>query len=196
MNRNQFIDILARKLSKMPEKELKQTIDYYYEIISDKMNDGMTEEQAIESLGSLDEIVTDTLSDASDSCETVKEKKESKWKNITIGATAIIWVPVLIGLFGGLIALYISLWAIVISLGAITLATGVGTLVSILGIVDICTGAVASGLTIISMGIGSLGLSFIFYTITVYSGKGMILLTRKIFTTNFKNKTRGGKYEN
>ena len=63
MNRNQFIDILARKLSSLPEQEIKQTIDYYYEIISDKINDGMSEDQAIESLGSIDEIVAATLSD-------------------------------------------------------------------------------------------------------------------------------------
>lgn len=195
MNRNQFIDKLAKKLSNLSEQELKQTIDYYYEIISDKINDGMTEDEVIDSLGSIDEIASSILSDnfiLKNDKANDKNKKENNWKGITIGATAIIWIPILIGLIGGAIGIYVSLWAIVISFGATSLATGIGTLVSILGIIDICTGAVGSGLTWISMGIGSLGLCFIFYTITIYSGKFMIYITKKIFTP----KKRGKKHEN
>lgn len=195
MNRNQFIDKLAKKLSNLSEQELKQTIDYYYEIISDKINDGMTEDEAIDSLGSIDEIASSILSDnfiLKNDKASNKNKKENNWKGITIGATAIIWIPILIVLIGAAIGIYVSLWAIVISFGATSLATGIGTLVSILGIIDICTGAVGSGLTWISMGIGSLGLCFIFYTITIYSGKFMIYITKKIFTP----KKRGEKHEN
>ena len=197
MNINQFIDRLARKLSSLPEQELKQTIDYYYEIISDKMNDGMSENEAIDSLGSIDEIAASILSDTStlktDSSKTkVKESNQTNWKSIITSATAIIWIPILIGLIGAAIGLYVSLWSIVISFGATSLATGVGALVSIFGIIDICTGAVGSGLTWIAMGIGSLGLCFIFYAITVYSGKLVLLLTKKIFTPI----KRGGKHEN
>lgn len=200
MTKIEFIDVLARKLSRMPKNDLKQTIDYYYEIITDKVNDGMSEEEAVASLGSIEEIVEATLSDISLSDpdsekinDIKKTRKNTNWKSITIGATAIIWVPILIGLIGGAIGLYVSLWAIVVSFGATSLATGAGTLVTISGIIDVCTGSIGSGLTWIAIGIGSLGLCFIFYAITIYSGKLMTLLTKKIFTLNKKN--RGEKHE-
>ena len=63
MNKNTFFETLKVRLAGIPEKELQQAIDYYDEIISDKVEDGISEQDAIESLGSIDEIVKSILSD-------------------------------------------------------------------------------------------------------------------------------------
>ena len=183
MNRTQFIDKLAKKLSKLPKKELKETVDYYYEIIDDKVNEGMSEEDAINSLGSIDKIANSILPE-----ETLREnKKQTNWKIVLLSSTAIIWIPVLISLLAVAFAIYVSLWAIVISLGASSLATLVGSLVSIYGFIDLFNGSIGSGLTYISMGIGSIGLSFVLYYVTILSGKLLVLLTKKIFARGEKN---------
>ena len=170
MNRIQFIDKLAKRLSKLPKKELKETIDYYYEIIDDKVSEGMSEDEAINSLGSIEEIVNSILPEQK---ETVKEK--SNWKTIVLS------------LIAGAFAVYVSLWAIVISLGAASLATLVSSLVSIYGFIDLFNGNIGSGLTYVSMSIGSIGLSFILYFLTIQSGKLLVILTKKIFTRGEKN---------
>ena len=54
MTKNEFMNELERRIKKYPDHS--EIISYYYELISDKMDSGMTESEAVESLGSLDEI--------------------------------------------------------------------------------------------------------------------------------------------
>ena len=187
MNRIQFIEKLANKLSDLPENELKETIDYYYEIIDDKVSEGMSEEEAINSLGSIEEIVNSIIPNQFTDTTINHNKKQSNWKTIFVSSTAIIWVPVLISLIAAIFAIYVSLWAVVISLGVSSLATLVSSLISIYGFIDLFNGSIGSGLTYISMGIGSIGLSFILYFITIQFGKLLVLLTNKIFKRGEKN---------
>ena len=54
MNKNEFMNELEKRIKKYPDHS--EIISYYYELISDKMDSGMTESEAVESLGSLDDI--------------------------------------------------------------------------------------------------------------------------------------------
>lgn len=55
MSKNEFIRELESRIKKYPDHN--EVISYYYELIQDKIDSGMTEDEAVESLGSLDEIV-------------------------------------------------------------------------------------------------------------------------------------------
>ena len=63
MLKSEFLKQLENRLLGIPKEDLNRTIDYYNEIISDKQEDGMSEEEAINSLGSIDEIVKDILNE-------------------------------------------------------------------------------------------------------------------------------------
>ena len=55
MNREEFISELNERIKNNPDHN--DIISYYFELISDKMDSGYSEEDAVASLGSLDEIV-------------------------------------------------------------------------------------------------------------------------------------------
>ena len=55
MTRSEFIDKLNDRISKYPDHN--DIISYYNELIQDKIDNGYLESEAVESLGSLDEIV-------------------------------------------------------------------------------------------------------------------------------------------
>ncbi len=55
MNREEFIKILNERIKDNPDHN--DIISYYFELISDKIDSGMSEEDAVASLGSLDDIV-------------------------------------------------------------------------------------------------------------------------------------------
>lgn len=57
MSKNEFIKELESRIRKYPDHN--EIISYYYELIQDKMDSGMSEWEAVESLGSLDKIVRD-----------------------------------------------------------------------------------------------------------------------------------------
>lgn len=59
MNKTQFLEELSRRLEGLSDAERKIALDFYAELISDRMEEGMTEEAAVAALGSIDQIVRD-----------------------------------------------------------------------------------------------------------------------------------------
>ncbi|MBP3672344.1 MAG: DUF1700 domain-containing protein [Oscillospiraceae bacterium] len=64
MNKTAFLDELRAQLKQLPKKERQQYIDYYAEMIDDRMEDGISEEEAVAALGSPEEIAAQILADA------------------------------------------------------------------------------------------------------------------------------------
>ena len=62
MTKQEFIFELYTKLKNFPKKEVDESIAFYSEIIEDNIEDGLTEEQAVSKLGSIDEIVNQIAS--------------------------------------------------------------------------------------------------------------------------------------
>ncbi|MBR4965050.1 MAG: DUF1700 domain-containing protein, partial [Lachnospiraceae bacterium] len=77
MNKAEFLMALRERLSGLPEEDFNKSIDYYTEMIDDRVEDGMSEEDAVACLGSMDEIITQILSEVS-LPKLVKEKVKPK----------------------------------------------------------------------------------------------------------------------
>ena len=65
MTRNEFLSALSEKLYGVPEKDKTASLDYYGEMINDRMEDGMTEEEAVAALGTAEEIAEQILRELS-----------------------------------------------------------------------------------------------------------------------------------
>jgi len=63
MTKNIFLKKLSKGLSKLNNDEKEHYIDYYDEIISDLIDNGYTEDEAVAKQKSIDEIVNEILSD-------------------------------------------------------------------------------------------------------------------------------------
>lgn len=57
MNKEVFLSELETKMRGLDEIDVKGALDYYREMIEDRMEDGMSEEEAVASLGSVDEML-------------------------------------------------------------------------------------------------------------------------------------------
>lgn len=184
MNKNTFFETLKVKLAGIPEKELQQAIDYYDEIISDKVEDGISEQDAIESLGSIDEIVKSILSDIPIK-KLVKEKfglkrKLKTWEIVLLSLTSIIWVPLLIVFMAIILTLYICLWSGVICVGAISIGALAESLICALGVLDIISGNLGSGIVLIGFSMFFAGVAILTAIATFKFGKLMVIVCKKI----------------
>ena len=56
MSKTEFIEQLRSALNGLSEEDLKKSVDYYEEMIDDRIEDGIPEEEAVSGLGSIDEI--------------------------------------------------------------------------------------------------------------------------------------------
>lgn len=184
MNKQEFLTELKKRLSGIPKKDIDQTIEFYEELILDKIEEGQTEEEAIASLDSIDEIVKATLSNVSIP-KLVKEKFAPKrslktWEIVVIASTAIIWIPLAIVLLSVILSLYVGLWSGVIALAASTISVGASSLIIVGGILDLCIGHVASGIFTIGLALVLLGTALLLGLLTFKLSKLMVVLCKKI----------------
>ena len=185
MTRLEFLEILKKRLNGIPKADLEETLDYYNEILSDKIDDGMSEADAINSLGSIDDIVNTTLKEISFP-KLIKEKlglnkKIKSWQIILLASTFYIWIPVIIALIAVAFALYAVLWSGVI----VVCAVGVSSLVCapvmlIWGLIDIFAGSVSSGVLFIGFSLLFLGVALLFGVLTKHFAKLMIEVCKKL----------------
>lgn len=183
MNRIEFLSLLEKRLQGIPKKELNETLEYWNEIISDKIEDGMSEEEVINGLD-IHKIVELTLSEISFP-KLVKEKmglnrKIKTWEIVLLVSTFFIWIPLLIALIAVVLALYVCIWSGVISLAAVTLGCGAHIILSVPGFIDIFTANYASGIFTIGISIAGVGAALILGFLTVKLSKLMLVVTKKI----------------
>lgn len=155
MNKLEFINSLGEKLSLLPPSEVSGILDYYVESIDDRMEDGMDEAAAIESLGNLDDLAAKILSEqemlsppaapeppkfeVSPEPAPVPEP-EAKKRRMSPGVIVLlvlgspVWLSLLLGLGCAALGIYIAAWAVVgalfISAAAMSFAGIVGAVFS------------------------------------------------------------------
>ena len=54
MNKRDFIESLRAKLLGLPKQEVEERLAFYGEMIEDRKEEGLTEEQAVAAIGSVD----------------------------------------------------------------------------------------------------------------------------------------------
>ena len=126
MDKLDFLLALDKRLDVLSETDRRASLDYYSEILDDLVEGGMTETDAVASLGSVDAIAEEILMDIP-LPKLVKAKMKGKKPLSGLEITLLIvgfpiWLPILISVFAVIFAVYISLWAVVISLYATDLS--------------------------------------------------------------------------
>jgi uncharacterized membrane protein len=187
MNKKDFLFDLQKKLSAMPSADVQERLGFYNEIIEDKLEEGLSEEEAIKEIGTADEIAKQILSDYPLSKlvkEQVKKERSLKtWELILLIVGFPVWGSLLISVLAIILAVYISLWAVVISLWAADLALVICGLAMILFCFAlIFQGDPASGLASLGMGAAGLGIGILLFFGCLYISKAAIWIPKKVFS--------------
>lgn len=136
MNRDEFLTNLRENLNGLPKDDIDERISFYDEMISDLIDDGKTEEEAINEVGPINKIVDEIASTTSLKI-IVKEKISNRRKISALEIVLLVlgfplWLPLLITIFMLLLVAYILIWVGVIitcSVEAGLIAFGIGGIV-------------------------------------------------------------------
>ncbi len=186
MNKNEFINKLNNKLSNFPETEVLDRISFYTEMIDDYVDEGMSEEEAILKLGSIDEIV-ESIAHEIPLSKIAKKKLKSKRKLNTLEIVLLIvgfplWFSLLAGGISVILALYAAIWTVVICLWAIVVSCGVTAFASvILFIVYVCSGEPSLGFGLFAAALVLLGVAMLFIIASKYLTDITIKLPKMLF---------------
>ena len=193
MNKEEFLKELESRLQGLPKGDIKERVDFYSEMIDDIMEDGKTEEEAIEKIGPIDKIVSEIASDTKLTKlvkERLKPKKDRKgWEIALIILGFPLWFPLLlIGLILMLVA-YVLVWILVIITYSLELSFAIGALGGLAGFfVTLFNGASGEALAYIALAMFALGLAILFIfvcknatIVTIRLAKWIALKIKKSF---------------
>lgn len=185
MNKKEFIDALHARLSGLPRKEVEERLSFYAEMIDDRVEEGLSEEDAVKDVGSIESITHEIVSEIplrKIIKEKIKPQKSLRaWEIVLLALGAPIWFSLLAAAFSVIVSLWVALWSIVASLwvafaSLIVAALGYGIVVSL---AFIFRGEVLLGLALFGCGLLSAALAiFLFYGCKAAT-KGMAVLTKK-----------------
>lgn len=152
MNRELFLCQLGNRLAQLPAEEVEKQLAYYNEMIEDMKEDGISEEEAVESFGNVDEIAKGIMQEVPMSA-LVKNRITPKkgWTPTAIILAVLgapLWVPLAGSAVGVIASVYVTVWAVIATVFA----------------------------AVISLGAAGVGLFIIAFTMTSY-GAGYVLLT-------------------
>ena len=122
MNKKDFINELRRGLHGYRGEKLKSILSFYSEMIDDRIEEGMSEEDAVAAVGGVDEVIGRILSDHPLLCEGNGERRKLRaYEIVLLVLGAPLWIPLLLAAAGVMAAIYIVLWSLILSLWALEL---------------------------------------------------------------------------
>ena len=183
MKKREFLDRLKASLWAMPEADKERSADYYAEMIDDRMEDGLSEEEAVAAIGDLDEIVKQILNETPRPHATVKkEQKQQKqgletWMIVLLVLGSPLWIPLVASAVGTVFSVYVSLWSVVIALYAVAFALAVAALGCIVGSFFMI-GRFAEVMVAWGAGLLCAGFAIGVFLLSNLAAKGLVALTK------------------
>lgn len=143
MDKSEFLLALDKRLGVLTDADRRASLDYYAEMLDDLIENGVTETEAVASLGSVDRIAEEILMDIP-----LPKLVKAKMKKRRLTGTEItlmivgfpIWLPLLISAFAIVFSVYVSLWAVVISLYAANVCLAAGSIGGLVGAIMMFVG--------------------------------------------------------
>lgn len=185
MNKEVFLNALRERLSGFPQDDIGERISFYEEMIDDRIEEGMTEEEAVAAVGSIEDIAAQVMSEIPLSkivMEKVKPSRKIKaWEIVLLVLGFPVWMPLLISAFAIVLWVYVTIWSIVIAVFAVDLSFGVCALASIpAAIIYLTRGNVLSALFMIGAGALLAGLAILLFFAGIWLSKTILILTKKM----------------
>ena len=185
MNKQEFLSQLRSGLSGLPWEDADEHVAFYSEMIDDRMDDGLSEEEAVAATGSTERIVRQIIADTpltKIAKERIKPKRHLQpWKIVLIVLGSPIWLALGISAVAVIFSIYVALWAVILALGAVFGSLfGCSLAAWVSGIVLACTENLMLGIAMIAAGIILTGLSIFAYCGCKAATRAILLLTKKI----------------
>jgi uncharacterized membrane protein len=164
MTRLEFAGLLRGELRGLDSSEVERSVQFYDELISDHMDEGMTEEEAISAVGAPAEIAREILMDMPVAAlvrRRVKRRARLKgFAAVLIILGLPVWLPILVAVVAVFVVIVLLAYLVVFildaSLWASVLAVAAAAAVAVMGISLTAGGLLSAGLALGGAGLAVL----------------------------------------
>ena len=180
MTKKEFLIKLRRKLWRLPKQEREEQLAFYGEMIDDRIEEGLTEEEAVESVGKVDEIACQVKTENTDEQPTKKKRSGAGIALIVIGSP--IWIALLVSIVAVLFSLYVCAWAVLVCLwSSVIVFIGGALFVFVSGIVFLCTHRGVFGIALIGGAFVLISFAIASFFLCKWLTKRACVWTKRIF---------------
>ncbi len=185
MRKQEFLTQLQKGLSGLPQDDIDERLTFYSEMIEDQMEEGLSEEEAVSAVGSVEEIVAQAVAEtplAKIAKERIKTKRRlNAGEIVLLILSSPIWLSLGIVAFAVMLSLYVSLWAVIVSLWAVFALLAACLVGGVLACVFLAvSGNGVSGAAMLAAGIVCAGLSIFLFFGCRAATKAILVLSKKI----------------
>ncbi|MBP3701411.1 MAG: DUF1700 domain-containing protein [Oscillospiraceae bacterium] len=123
MNKQEFLDAIRARLGALSPADAARSLDYYAEMIDDRVEDGLSEAEAVAEMESVEKIAAQILSEAAPQQSGSGQKLRS-WELLLLILGSPIWLPLALTAAIVILAVWLVLWMAVVCCFAADLALG------------------------------------------------------------------------
>lgn len=159
MTRDEFLGRLGELLSCLPAEQVEETKAFYAEAIADRMEDGMSEEEAVAAMGTPGEVAEATLDDLPAVPRAIARTRRRStallWVLAIVGSP--VWVPLLAAVA---VTVYICIWVLALCVWIVAAALGgAGIVELLLAVSGVTIGHFPYALASAGVGLGLVGVA-------------------------------------
>lgn len=195
MNKDSFLIKLASALAGLPEEDIEKSLEFYSEMIDDRIEDGLSEAEAVAAVGTIEEIRAQIVKDTPLPKlikEKVKRKRSLNGLEVTLLIVGFpIWFPLLAAAASVVFSVYVTLWSLIIVLFAVEISFAACALAGIVASpLFFSLGNIPSALFLLGCGLFLAGLSVLWVFVCKWGVRGILWLTRVFFKSLFIGKEK------
>ncbi len=180
MNKHQFLDSLRACLAGFPPEEAERTLAFYAESIDDRMEDGVSEWEAVAAMGSPEEIARE-LAGSLPFGTIVRERVRSGGVPLVLlilGSP--LWLPLLLAAAVVVFAVYVSIWSLIAAAFSVVFALAVSAVALLIyGAVRCFSLGFYPSLMVFGLALFAAGLALLLAPLFGSISKGLLRLTRR-----------------
>lgn len=189
MRKLEFLAALRTRLAGIPLEDLERSIEYYSESIDDRMEDGLSEEEAVAAMGSIDDIVSQIPHDAPSAqpepAPTPPKKPRNAWhvwRTVLLIVGAPLWLSLLIAVLCLALGVCIALWSIIVALYATVFALAVSALACVaVAIILLVLGYNPYSLLPFGAGLLCAGITILLFLLFTQMAKGLAWMNKQMW---------------
>ncbi len=125
MTKNEFLDCLASHLNGLSQADIDRSLEFYGEMIEDRIEEGEEEQAAVAAIGSPEDAARRIMMEMPlpkiVKAKTIGKRRLATWEIVLIVVGAPLWFPLLCGAAVVLLALYAVLWSVAVTFWAVDL---------------------------------------------------------------------------
>ena len=184
MTKTEFLSALRKRLSGLPKEDVERSVEYYSEMLDDRMEEGLPEETAVRELGSVEEVAESILADMPlgklVKTRVAPERAWSAGEIVLIVLGSPIWVSLLLAAAVVFLSLYLVVWTTVFVAYVVFGSVAASSLAGLLGAVfALAHGNSVTAVFLLGTALLCAGLSILLFHGSNSFGKAIFILSRK-----------------